>query len=347
MINGTILRRVTSHRHLGLTITSDMSWAEHIDNVCLSASRRLNILRKLGHKLSRRTLELLYYAYIRPLIEYGSVIFGDNFLSNAIKLDRVQNHAALICTGALYNTNRSRLHEELGWPLLSNRRDEMRASIVYKALHGLCPSYLSNFFLEYLPDENVRYSVRYNRNLLLPICKTERFKRSFIPTSIRQWNTLSTSLIETHPFNKFRALLKKQYRPNHPPVWYYTGKKRPNLLLTRLRLNNSHLYADLYRCNLASDPSCSCGYRNEDRIHYLMDCPSYVVFRDELFCTIRDEISPNVDAHMLPINDKNYFVNLLLFGSTEYDVRTNINISNAVQTFVIRTGRFAQQRQRS
>ena len=342
-IDGTILRRVTSHKHLGLTISSNMSWSEHIDNICASAGSRLNILRKLGHKLSRRTIELLYFAYVRPLLEYGSVIFGDHHISDALKLDRVQNQAALICTGALYNTNRARLLDELGWPSLNNRRDEMRACIVYKALNGFCPEYLSNLLREYVPNDNQRHSSRHIRNLLVPICKTERFKRSFIPTSIRLWNTYSASFAGTNRFGKFRALLKKKYRPKHPPVWYYTGKKRPNLLLTRLRLNNSHLTGDVYRNNLTGDPSCSCGYRNEDRVHYLLDCPIFSALRNDLFQNVGAIISPFVDVNLFLNLDRQYIINLLLSGCTDYDVQTNINISNAVQLFIIRSGRFVRQ----
>jgi hypothetical protein len=343
VIEGNILRRVTSHRHLGITISSNMSWTEHIDNVCATAGIRLNILRKLGHKLSRRTLELLYKAYIRPLLEYGSVIFSDSCSSDALKLDQIQNQAALICTGALFTTNRSHLIEELSWPSLGDRRNEMRACIAYKALHDMAPKYLSDIYTRYIPNENQRYPARHRLNLLIPKCRTERFRRSFLPMSIRLWNSFDKSFTLTWPYKKFRALLKKRYRSKQSPVWYYTGKKRPNLLLTRLRLNNSTLSGDLYRNNLTVDSACSCGFHNEDRLHYLMDCPMYATSRDQLLRDVCEEIGPGVDVLNVNLSQhKQNIVNLLLFGSFEYSASTNMNISSAVQTFITKTGRFAR-----
>jgi ribonuclease P/MRP protein subunit RPP40 len=44
MIDGTFLKQVVSYKHLGLTISSNMTWSDHIDNVCAAAGSRLNIL---------------------------------------------------------------------------------------------------------------------------------------------------------------------------------------------------------------------------------------------------------------------------------------------------------------
>ena len=159
---------------------------------------------------------------------------------------------------------------------------------------------------------------------------------------LRLWNTFSTLLTEIQPFSRFRALLKKQFRPKHCPVWYYTGKKRPNLLHTRLRLNTSSLNGDLYRNNLTNDPSCSCGFKHEDRVHYFMDCPLFEVLRDEMLQNVLGQISPDDNAH-LPVNlDKKDLFNILLYGSSDLNVSININIAIAVQTFIIKTGRFAR-----
>ena len=56
-----------SHKHLGVTFSSDAKWNIHVENILLSIYKHLNVLRKLKYKLSRKNLEKLYLVYIRPI----------------------------------------------------------------------------------------------------------------------------------------------------------------------------------------------------------------------------------------------------------------------------------------
>ena len=54
-LGGGIVKEVTAHKHLGVILSSNLSWNEHIDDRCLRASKRLDILRALKYmyKLSK------------------------------------------------------------------------------------------------------------------------------------------------------------------------------------------------------------------------------------------------------------------------------------------------------
>jgi hypothetical protein len=39
------------------------------------ANKRINILRKFKFILDRKTLEKIYFTFVRPLLEYGDVIW--------------------------------------------------------------------------------------------------------------------------------------------------------------------------------------------------------------------------------------------------------------------------------
>ena len=110
-----------SHTYLGITLSSDLSWDAHIVRIVNKANKRLALLKRLKFKLSRKTLSKLYLTMIRPILEYGCVIFdsGSNRLSD---LEAVQTEAARLCTGALRHTPRGRVLAELGWPTLAARR---------------------------------------------------------------------------------------------------------------------------------------------------------------------------------------------------------------------------------
>ena len=341
LLDGVVLSEVTSHKHLGLTISSDMTWNKHVDRVCKSAGLRLNILRKMSFKLNRRVLELLYIAYVRPIVEYASSIFGDQSLLNDQKLERIQSQAALVCSGALFNTSRDRIVSEMGWAKLAKRRNISKLSLVYKALNNMCPVYLTNIYIPLIPHLEARYDLRVAPRLKEPRCKTERLRRSFVPSSVRLWNSLTDAAVNCRTLSSFCSTIKFNILPEKSPIWYSIGKIISNKLQTRLRLNNSKLNSDLFRHNLADDPSCSCGFPVENTVHYFLECPLYNTIRIKLLRDVRDIISPNVNINLLPNIDKSYFTNLLIAGNPELTHSDNINIAYATQSFLIKSGRFS------
>ena len=94
------ISEVDAHKHLGLFFSKDCSWHEHIKYITEKAWTRINIMRKLKFELNRKSLETIYIVFIRPLLEYGDIIW-DNFTQyQKRELDKIQNEAARIATGA-------------------------------------------------------------------------------------------------------------------------------------------------------------------------------------------------------------------------------------------------------
>ena len=62
-LNGNNIPTTTNHKHLGVTLSSDVKWNIHMENIILNVSRHLGILRKLKYRLSRQNLEKLYLVY--------------------------------------------------------------------------------------------------------------------------------------------------------------------------------------------------------------------------------------------------------------------------------------------
>ena len=68
---------VCVHKHLGLHLTNDCSWHEHIAHIKDKAWTRINIMRRLKHTLDRKALEVIYCSFIRPILEYSDVVFDN------------------------------------------------------------------------------------------------------------------------------------------------------------------------------------------------------------------------------------------------------------------------------
>ena len=82
------ITEVESHKHLGIYFSNDCTWHNHIKYIVDKAWTRINIMRKLKFKLDRKSLENIYLTFIRPLLEYGDVIW-DKLPSEAQQLESV------------------------------------------------------------------------------------------------------------------------------------------------------------------------------------------------------------------------------------------------------------------
>ena len=52
-------------------------WTLHIQSIHVKATKRLNILRMLNYKVKRKTLVKIYFAFIRPILEYSDVVWDN------------------------------------------------------------------------------------------------------------------------------------------------------------------------------------------------------------------------------------------------------------------------------
>ena len=69
--NSENLNQVDNHKYLGVAISSNGNWAEHINNICQKATKQIFVLRKLKFTLNRNNSNKIYVTYILPLLEYA------------------------------------------------------------------------------------------------------------------------------------------------------------------------------------------------------------------------------------------------------------------------------------
>ena len=44
-MNGEIIKMVNSHKHLGIILSDDLKFSEHIENICIRGKKRLDIMK--------------------------------------------------------------------------------------------------------------------------------------------------------------------------------------------------------------------------------------------------------------------------------------------------------------
>ena len=75
--NNTILETVDKHKHLGVELSTNLSWKGHITTISENAGKKINILAKPKNLIDRKTLTTMYTSFIRPGLEYGSIVFSN------------------------------------------------------------------------------------------------------------------------------------------------------------------------------------------------------------------------------------------------------------------------------
>ena len=98
VLNGTELKRVHSYKYLGITITSNLSWTQHITERC-NKTRLIGLMYRWFHQYSSpATLTKLYCSFIRPHLEYASIVWNPSLKGEVDALENVQKFALRMCT---------------------------------------------------------------------------------------------------------------------------------------------------------------------------------------------------------------------------------------------------------
>ena len=317
-MNNIAIEHVESHKHLGITLSSDAKWTQHISLMLGKAWKRIGLLRSLKHHLNRPCLEKMYMSFIRPLLEYGDILWDNCTNQQKSDIESVQNEAARIVSGATKYCNIQSMLAELKWETLADRRKKHKLITLYKMNHTISPQYL----IDLLPaHEQTRYNLRTANNIPSITARTQLYQNSFLPATIREWNNLPLNVRNLPTLNAFKQALKSNICK--PKAIFSFGPRNAQILHTRLRLGCSSLNYDLHRRSIADSPLCRCG-SVETVDHFLLHCP--------LLADIRIRFFTNMPCAPIYQN--------LLFGNDASSIEQNKIIFSLVQEYIIASRRF-------
>ncbi|MCG8046489.1 MAG: reverse transcriptase domain-containing protein [Candidatus Thiodiazotropha endolucinida] len=316
------ITEVEHHKHLGVYFSRDGTWHQHINYITEKAWTRINVMRKLKFKLDRKSLETIYLVFIRPLLEYGDIIWSNCTQYEKDELEKIQTEAARIATGTTKLISRRVLYTEIRWESLEQRRKHHQLTLFYKMINHLTPAYLTTLIPQSVSSLS-RYNLRNSNDLQTIDARTNQYYHSFLPSAIRAWNSLPIDAQQSNTVNSFKSFLKKG--EIKVPKYYYTGHRKEQILHTRLRTNCSSLNLDLFMKNISDSPMCRCG-SIEDAQHYFFHCAYYTLQRDYLLNSI--------SMHTIPS------LNVLLFGDSSLSFESNTFIFDQTQKFIKSTKRF-------
>ena len=208
--------------------------------------------------------------------------------------------------------------------------------IFHKIILRLQPSYLQNYFTLY--DNVISYLTRYATQKSIKIFRgrTKAFESSFSPNCAKEWESLREELRNIGSIKTIKLSILKFVRPRENSVFAVhdiNGLK----LLTRLRLNFSHLNEHKFRHNFNDtiNPMCWCGKEPEITLRDLLRCDFYSIYRLEL---LNDICALN---HLLKNISEENLLKVLLYGAKEFSFKINSEILKFTIKFIKKTGRFS------
>jgi hypothetical protein len=159
-----------------------------------------------------------------------------------------------------------------------------RPTLFYKIVNVYTPEYLADM-LESCKSSHHNYNLRTTRTYTLLQIKTSSYMNSFVPATIKLWNSLPEDTVNSSYIRSFKNKLKNPRIHANIKLYNY-GKRKTNIIRCQLHNQASNLNAHLHDHFLISNPSCDlCGNPYEDSYG---GCPIVITL------SVRPSVCPSV-----------------------------------------------------
>lgn len=228
-LDNTVLAHVENTPYLGLLISNNLKWGNHINKICKKANASLGFLRRNLRHLPTTCKKTAYLALVRSVLEYGAIIWDPHTKKDIDQLERVQRCAVRFIANDYTSRTpgcMTELTRKLNLPLLKDRRHHNRLCFFYKVVEGLVPALPSENFLkkesrsrrkiktttkkDFVTTNIVDNYVRNNdRCYNVQTCNTTELSESFFIKTVREWNALDNNTVNAPTVVAFGNLIRQ------------------------------------------------------------------------------------------------------------------------------------------
>ena len=194
---------VDSYPYLGVTVSSDLRWHRHVDNICVKATSILNLVRRNIYQCSEEVKALAYLSLVRPHLEYAAAAWDPYTAHDSDQLEKVQRRAARFVKNDYRRTSSvTEFIMDLNWERLSDRRKNTRLAVFFKALHQQIA----------IPVDHLQRPTRCTRrsgagSFIAISSNIDSYKFSFYPRTVVDWNSLPEPVRLKSSLGSFRGAL--------------------------------------------------------------------------------------------------------------------------------------------
>jgi hypothetical protein len=207
------LRTSGDLRWLGVCFDVNLEMASFVSNTCNTCFGLLRMLRRVRGSIDKKSVVLLCNALVLSRVDYcNSLLSTVVNASHLLKLKRVINLAARVATGTRRYDHISPALTQLGWLPIEQRASKKIAILVFKALNGVAPQYLSEAVVRYVPNRPLRSCDSNVVQLVLGRANSKIGRGSWSVLAPIIWNSLPADVrLEGLRFSGFLCKLNKYF----------------------------------------------------------------------------------------------------------------------------------------
>ncbi|KAF8366053.1 hypothetical protein PRIPAC_83882 [Pristionchus pacificus] len=203
LINGTPLSVSPSIKDLGVLMQSSLKFNDHISRIVSKARAKVNLIFKCFFSTEPGLYSRAFSTFVRPLLEYGSVVWSPHTVTLANHIKGVQRNFSkrlFIRCRIPYSLYPDRI-AQLSLPTLEHRRLISDILFLHKSIHGFYSYDRTNLFKLSPLARSLRRS--HSLRIVLPY-SLPKSHSNFVTRAIDRWNVLSAEFVHSSPSN-FRS----------------------------------------------------------------------------------------------------------------------------------------------
>ena len=199
------LSEAQSERDLGIIVDSNLNFKDHVTQMTAKANRIVGIIRRSFDFLSEKLFVQLFKTLVRPVLEYGHVIWQPYNKTQCAEIEDVQRRATKLLSSLRDKEYPERL-VALRLPSLEYRR--MRGDIIdlYKYIHGFYKTATPLFQLSTV------LNTRGNSYKLAKDQSTRLVRSNFFSVRVvNTWNALPEYVVSAPSVNALKTRLDEHW----------------------------------------------------------------------------------------------------------------------------------------
>ena len=142
-IDGVNIQAVNKARNLGVIMDKHLLMSDHITKTCQSAVMAIRKIGQVRQYLDRKSIEILVHSLILSHVDNCNVLFYGLPKKELNRIQRIQNTAARLITGARSRDPISPISFDLHWLPVEKRMLFKICILCFKAQNDLSPYYIT------------------------------------------------------------------------------------------------------------------------------------------------------------------------------------------------------------
>ena len=202
-LHGHQLEQVKNAKYLGVELSNNLSWTDHIKATSKKANRTSAFVYRNLKGCSTKIQNHCYKTLVRPIMEYASPIWDPSESTHSDLLESVQRRSARrILHDFDPRSSVTSMLQKLELPTLKERRKIDKVAMMYRIQDNQI-----NINTDHVLKRPPRATRGQANKYFVPQSRSNTHLHSFFPSGIRLWNSLPSHAYSAQTLPCFKATL--------------------------------------------------------------------------------------------------------------------------------------------